>query len=264
MTSAAYVVMNSISPSTLCIPLSDTFGGTSLDTSKWTEFDYESGAGTVAEGSGVLSISETGGIIGIQSNIAYDLTESSASVAVESIESNASFDLITAMTDPGEDSDSLYKLETVVVNETGIIHFGYYNGSAGWSDVTATYDADDMRFWRYREAAGTLYWETSSGGVAWTVQRSLTDPFTLTSLYAMLFVSTVGTSTFANFNTPAPTGPGVVTASAIILSAVDAVISELEVQAFFNYGDSEHDIRDAVAAAVRAAAGDSTLHVEFI
>lgn len=54
----------------------------------------------------------------------------------------------------------------------------------GFSDgagVTLTYSARDHRWLRLREAAGTLYWETSSDGYNWTVGRSLATPAWVTS-----------------------------------------------------------------------------------
>lgn len=45
----------------------------------------------------------------------------------------------------------------------------YYNGA---TRATPTWDATAMAWWRWREAAGTLYFETSPTGVTWTEQWS--------------------------------------------------------------------------------------------
>ncbi|MEV8399227.1 hypothetical protein [Streptomyces niveus] len=42
--------------------------------------------------------------------------------------------------------------------------------------TTLAYDPVAHRWWRFREAAGTLYWETSPNAASWTVRRSVTTP----------------------------------------------------------------------------------------
>ncbi|MFE2539047.1 hypothetical protein [Actinacidiphila glaucinigra] len=44
------------------------------------------------------------------------------------------------------------------------------------SPVTLPYDPVAHRWWRFREAAGTFYWETSPDAATWTVRRSLATP----------------------------------------------------------------------------------------
>lgn len=266
MTNTAYVTLDNLSVVSP-IPLADTFGGGSLDSAKWTQFLYLSGTGTVSEGSGSLSEDLTNtGVLGIGSNTAYDLTASAAYVEVPSINGGSGaetvFTLITALVDPSVGSSSLYKLEFAVAG--GSLAFGYYNGPSGWNPTSVTYSATAHKFWRFRESAGTLYWETSPDGSTWTTQRSEPAPFSLTSLYVNLWTElAAGTAEFANFNTPA-IGPVVVSAAAVVLSPADDVVSELSVQASFSYGENLHDIQDAVEAALRVAAGDPSLHTEFI
>lgn len=55
----------------------------------------------------------------------------------------------------------------VMANRTG-----YFDPDA----VQIAYDPDDHRWLRMSEAAGTLVWETSPDGLAWTVQRTETAP----------------------------------------------------------------------------------------
>lgn len=42
--------------------------------------------------------------------------------------------------------------------------------------VSVPYSAISTKWWRIRESAGTVYWETSGDGYDWTVQRSLATP----------------------------------------------------------------------------------------
>ncbi|MFJ3663163.1 LamG-like jellyroll fold domain-containing protein [Streptomyces sp. NPDC090119] len=54
----------------------------------------------------------------------------------------------------------------------------------GYSDATPTsltYNVVDFAWLRVREAGGTVYWETSPDGTAWTVQRSMATPAWVTS-----------------------------------------------------------------------------------
>lgn len=51
-----------------------------------------------------------------------------------------------------------------------------YNG--GVSDTSIARSATEHRWWRIREASGTMYWETSPDGLSWTVRRSLAHSFT--------------------------------------------------------------------------------------
>ncbi|WP_405794123.1 hypothetical protein [Streptomyces sp. NBC_01506] len=59
---------------------------------------------------------------------------------------------------------------------TGQLRFAsetaYFDGSA----VAVTYSPVAHRWLRLREAAGTLYWETSADGTNWTVRRTLATP----------------------------------------------------------------------------------------
>jgi hypothetical protein len=52
-----------------------------------------------------------------------------------------------------------------------------------WSNTTIPYDATNHRWLRVREQAGTVYWETSSDGSIWTVQRSKAAGIDLSNLY---------------------------------------------------------------------------------
>lgn len=57
-----------------------------------------------------------------------------------------------------------------------------------------TYSATAHAWWRIREAAGTLYWDTAPDGLTWTNQFSHTYSISVTSLY-VLFYAYAGTVT---------------------------------------------------------------------
>lgn len=59
-----------------------------------------------------------------------------------------------------------------------------------YTDVaTFTYDSPTMQYWRFREAAGIFYWETSIDGVGWTPRFNTTVATNLFPLTAVKFLA---------------------------------------------------------------------------
>lgn len=114
------------------------------------------------------------GYAGLVSGRTMQLLSSSVSAALyppaKSTASSAYVDMAVMAT-----PDST-RLITRVDAATGLITFasevGYYDPAT----VALTYDSTAHRFVRIREAAGTVYWETSPDGTAWTVRRSSPTP----------------------------------------------------------------------------------------
>lgn len=73
------------------------------------------------------------------------------------------------------------------------------------NDIGVAFDPVAMLWWRLRELAGTIYWETSDGN-SWVVQRSAPTPFAITNLSVNLTagtyqnVATPGVAIFDNCN----------------------------------------------------------------
>lgn len=59
---------------------------------------------------------------------------------------------------------------------TGLLQARSDVGSADGAAVSLTYSAIDHAWWRIRETAGLVIWETSGDGWDWTVQRTLATP----------------------------------------------------------------------------------------
>ncbi len=83
------------------------------------------------------------------------------------------------------------------------------------SDTGVTWNGSTMKWWRIRETAGTVYWETSPDGTpgSWTVRRSLATPFSVAvgtiELNAGVYnssVATPGVAQYRNLNLPTPAG----------------------------------------------------------
>lgn len=55
------------------------------------------------------------------------------------------------------------------------------------TDTVIPYDATAHAWWRIREDAGTVYWETSPDGATWTTRRSAATPFPLDVMRVRLY-----------------------------------------------------------------------------
>jgi endoglucanase len=94
----------------------------------------------------------------------------------------------------------------------GLLYLVRYLNGAQVDAPTVPYDPTAMAWWRLRESAGTIYWETAPDGLAWTVQRSVagwagfdTSAATVTLASGYYGTNTSpGSATFDNVNvTPA-------------------------------------------------------------
>ena len=73
-----------------------------------------------------------------------------------------------------------------------------------------TYDPAAHVFFRVRESAGTMYWETSPDNVSWAPFYSQADPFPVTSVYAcgcLVIIGSEATGTTVIYGTVAGGGP---------------------------------------------------------
>lgn len=142
---------------------------TGLDTTRWPD----SGAVTIAGGR--AHIPATNGYPSLATGNTYTLLNTSIHAEVTP----------APLGDSGADAYSKFHLEhttggTQLVFEhkpaTGEIIFGNYTGWWENERPTTTYDPAAMRWLRFRETAGSVYWETSPDGVTWTARRSLPTP----------------------------------------------------------------------------------------
>lgn len=67
------------------------------------------------------------------------------------------------------------------------------HAATGLGTTTTAYNAATEDWWRLREAAGTLFWETSNDGRAWTVKRQAAAPFAVDAVRLTLGVRTATT-----------------------------------------------------------------------
>jgi hypothetical protein len=149
--------------------LVDDFEDGVLDTSLWS-----GSYGDPDETSGRARIPCTTGYAGLKSGSVYTLTGSGITMRLHAptpggaTTSAASCLVLTSTggTDAGFIVDTAQTALGLYLRE------GYADGNA----VFLTYSATDHAWLRFREDAGTLYWDTSPDGTTWTNQRTATTP----------------------------------------------------------------------------------------
>ncbi|HJQ08665.1 MAG TPA: LamG-like jellyroll fold domain-containing protein [Candidatus Saccharimonadales bacterium] len=182
--------------------IQDTFTGTAVDTGKWQFI----GATTRTQQNDVLTITPqtTGrGYFGLMSKATYEL------------KTNAVFVEVPQATNSGTAAETQLILERDANNKIifGRSNSGVYlrhrvNGVD--SSTNIAYSATTMRWWRIREAGGTVFMETSPDAATWTVRRSFPKAFDLSRLKVVLQAGTYqavanpGVAKFDNLNTPPP------------------------------------------------------------
>jgi hypothetical protein len=65
-------------------------------------------------------------------------------------------------------------------------------------ETTVAFDALNMAYWRIRESAGTIYFDTSASGQTWNNQFSVAPGFAITSVWASISSNYYGTETAAD------------------------------------------------------------------
>lgn len=155
---------------------------------------YAGGGCTWAEtgGGAVMTPSMTGGYCGYVSGTDYDLTDSSILVEV------------TEMVALTPSIGAYFKAETAdddaveISQWGGTLSFVYWlNGSMKNVVASVTWDPVAHRWWRIREAGGTIYWDTSPDGMAWMNRASETVPFAVTAPHIV-----IGAGTNSPYSTP--------------------------------------------------------------
>ncbi|PYS47952.1 MAG: hypothetical protein DMF68_14605 [Acidobacteria bacterium] len=117
---------------------------------------------------------------GYVSAAAFNLTGTYATVQVPQVPNGGTAMAIFAI---GIDSNNWYRIET----RSGMIFFqDMVNGTK--NTVSATYNATQHRYWRFRHDTGTdmIYFEISPDGATWTTQRTVTRQLVITAMHIEL------------------------------------------------------------------------------
>ncbi|QQG50943.1 MAG: hypothetical protein HZB75_00320 [Candidatus Saccharibacteria bacterium] len=177
----------------------DDFNDNSLDTTKWDLWDV----GHAVETGGELQIASVtaASYRGMQSVRTGNLTDSAVHVEVPHV--------LTGLTDASTCLQvAVDDQHTITLYESGGFFVAEYQIDGVWTTpATMAYGATTHRWWRIREAGGTLYYEYSADGATWSALTSVPTPFAVTAMYTMLFIGTSSTNVstdtaiFDNVNT---------------------------------------------------------------
>lgn len=184
--------------------LQDNFPGSSLNTALW---NGSYGTVVVANGQAILSCTST--YSGIATSTTYDLTNSHMSAKV------------VGPSEPGNGTkEIIFKLEIdpnnqILMFQSGSSDLQFRVTKAGVNTQSSiAYNPSSMAFWSIREAAGTVYFQTSPDGNNWTIQAQQVHGLNLTAVTVNIGTGFFGTETndvaiISNVNIvlPAPAAP---------------------------------------------------------
>lgn len=229
MSASAYM-MTKFKASTLV----DNFNSGVLDPNKWWFDDHTDGyGGTVAIVNGQVNISTdlTASYPDLESMGGYDLTESSVMLQLVSAGNQALVSLQIWIIDSG--AGWFLQNNTLTIYLGNVTNVG--NPPYG-PRTTIPYNPAVHKWFRVRETGGTLYWDYSPDGLAWTNAWSQATPpptsLDMTQVYPSMLVNTgaeASTTTviWDNYNV-SPSIPGVVALSATAgMPPIGAVVTEV-------------------------------------
>jgi hypothetical protein len=172
----------------------DNFNDNSLNTNLWTKtfnvFAGHDAAVTVVETGGttvITPINSSGNHYnGLESNKAYNLYNSGfASCSV--VPSGATKD-----NNEGRFAlflDSSNYVSFYAFGNTATLTFRIRTTGSN-SDTTTSYDSTTHKYWRFFRSGSDVLFQTSSDGLAWTTQRTVTPSWSLAALKVLIFAGT--------------------------------------------------------------------------
>jgi hypothetical protein len=152
--------------------------GTLMGNNMFPEWDQVTGSGHVSmnQMGGVLTVKTDGsdGKIGgyVSNPMCLSILGSSLSVEVESVPSDPKIGVAFQLADAGN-------AMTVHVGfraSNGMLSFVQVASTMSPPPTTVPYDATNQAYWRFREAGGMLYAETSKDKGTWAQLASMTTP----------------------------------------------------------------------------------------
>jgi len=184
----------------------ENFDSAIIDAGTWFDWGNITTPGSIYQSSGKIVLNTLPGANnyhGMNTITSYDLTDSSVSSEMISAgnQTITSFEAYPMFFIVDQDNAVAFLVTG------GIIYF--YKRVATVPDTTnsVTYDPDVHRWFRLREAAGTLFWETSKDRINWTTGHSEATPLDVTDGDIEIMVGTwqaeanLGTMIIDNINT---------------------------------------------------------------
>jgi hypothetical protein len=165
--------------------------------------DVDPGCQTITAGGQAVFTPPIGqpGYCTFTSTSKWDLRNSYAAIHVVQM-LNTAVDAVAFMQVRLSSADNLE-----IGEDLGLLHFGHHVGGVYSTVVNdIPYDPVQHAWWRFREAAGIVYWETSPDGKNWTIQGQQSDPFDLSAVFVRFGagqdtgISNPGTVKFDDFN----------------------------------------------------------------
>lgn len=154
--------------------LRDTFNDNVVDTTKWPNNYNTAGAVPTEVGGRARVVCDTG-FSAYASDTAYTLQDSHAWVrmfppAAGGAATEAWAQLLITSSTSG--TDAIFEVNAVTGMLTMAVRVGFVDAGA----VSIAYDSTNHAWLRIREDTGTLFWDTSADGLAWTNRRSTASP----------------------------------------------------------------------------------------
>lgn len=171
--------------------LTDNFNDNSFNTSLWTSY----GNGTVLEQNQRLEITGvelTVSNTGLYADLNYNLIGSFLSWEMHSLVLYTNSSYYGGIYTPTD--------EHIIFGVTGTTLSAIYRkNGVDTTQATTTYNATNHRWFRIREASGTVFWETSADGVTWNAFTSVANPISLLWVWTEQFLSYTNPSTQPSF-----------------------------------------------------------------
>lgn len=182
--------------------LTDNFNDNSINASLWNDDGATETGGQMS----ILAATGQGTYNGIASGVGYDLTDSSVFIQLVNA-GDTSLSFTTFIIEMYDTADIYWAIEYGATDE--IVAYKSPDSSTYTEIYRATYNSSVHKWFRIREASGTMYWDTSADGLNWTNRASsVTTGYTLTSLVAFFGVENPGSGStsvvFDNFNVAPP------------------------------------------------------------
>lgn len=177
--------------------LTDTFPGSSLS-ALWTA------TGTVSVSGGKANVqNDTGFTSGFQSATTYSLIGSFLLSKAGTVQAQCWMQV-----SPNTGPQTTLSTAGMEINGTGQLEaFWSTSGGVYTSLATATYNPVTHAWWRIRESGGTLFYEFSADGLAWSSFASVANPITLTTVFVQFGAGGASPTVSAQF-TDVNTVPG--------------------------------------------------------
>ena len=160
--------------------LRDDFGSGTINTVKWND---NTGAISIDAGRAKL-LRTPSGLVTLASTNTCDISESylAAKVTLDSGMLTEQGHILAMNAIIGDGSQNRAGITFSTDSVGAYTSFSSIENGTFYAGPKIAYDAVNHSWWRVRESAGTLYWDTSADGIKWTNRHSRTHSLSTTQL----------------------------------------------------------------------------------